>query len=139
MKIPPGTGAARRPPRFRGDRLGLRWIAADQQRRQVVQGNPKRASRPPPKKVTPNPTNPWSVPSSSVTNSSVWGVGGWSKTSGLSAGVLTTLVVTLLIFTCRPFPKAAVSNLMARSAATTLQERTALSTGLKMQRCPSAT
>src|SRR5919204_6599483 len=51
-----------------------------------------------PKKVRPRPINPWSVPSSSVTNSRVSLGAGRPTTSGLSAGVLSTRVVTWLIF-----------------------------------------
>src|SRR3954468_9002552 len=52
----------------------------------------------PPKNVSPMPTRPWSVPSSSVTNSRVSVVGGSPTTSGLSAGVRMMRVVTWLIF-----------------------------------------
>src|SRR5262249_57635780 len=52
----------------------------------------------PPKNVRPRPTAPWSVPSSSVTNSRVSVGAGRPTTSGLSAGVRSTRVVTCVIF-----------------------------------------
>src|SRR3989442_8961470 len=52
----------------------------------------------PPKNVRPTPTNPWSVPSSRVTNSRVSVGAGRPTTSGLSAGVRSTRVVTWVIF-----------------------------------------
>src|SRR2546425_1033678 len=52
----------------------------------------------PPKNVRPTPTNPWSVPSSRVTNSRVSVGAGRPTTSGLSAGVRSTRVVTWGIF-----------------------------------------
>src|SRR5437899_1775829 len=52
----------------------------------------------PPKKVRPTPTSPWSVPSSRVTNSRVSVGAGRPITSGLSAGVRSTRVVTWVIF-----------------------------------------
>src|SRR5215472_14856008 len=54
--------------------------------------------RAPPKKVRPRPTSPWSVPSSRVTNSRVSVGSGSPTTSGLSAGVRRTRVVTWVIF-----------------------------------------
>ena len=52
----------------------------------------------PPKKVSPMPTRPWSVPSSSSTNSRVSVGAGNPTTKGLSAGVDSTRVVTWVIF-----------------------------------------
>src|SRR5215831_13850024 len=52
----------------------------------------------PPKKVSPRPTRPWSVPSSRVTNSRVSVGSGSPTTRGLSAGVRRTRVVTWVIF-----------------------------------------
>src|SRR6267142_701947 len=51
-----------------------------------------------PKNVRPRPTAPWSVPSSRVTNSRVSVGAGRPTTSGLSAGVRSTRVVTCVIF-----------------------------------------
>src|SRR5713226_1010076 len=51
-----------------------------------------------PKNVRPRPTRPWSVPSSRVTNSRVSVGAGRPTTSGLSAGVRSTRVVTWVIF-----------------------------------------
>ena len=48
----------------------------------------------PPKNVRPSPIRPWSVPSSRVTNSRVSVGAGRPTTSGLSAGVRSTRVVT---------------------------------------------
>src|SRR5262244_441740 len=58
----------------------------------------KAGVRAPPKKVRPTPTRPWSVPSSSVTNSRVSVGSGSPTTRGLSAGVRRTRVVTCVIF-----------------------------------------
>src|SRR5262245_61380449 len=58
----------------------------------------KAGLRAPPKKVRPTPTRPWSVPSSSVTNSRVSVGSGNPTTRGLSAGVRRTRVVTCVIF-----------------------------------------
>src|SRR5215470_1207464 len=58
----------------------------------------KAGVRAPPKKVRPKPTRPWSVPSSSVTNSRVSVGSGNPTTRGLSAGVRRTRVVTWVIF-----------------------------------------
>ena len=52
----------------------------------------------PPKNVSPMPTSPWSVPSSSSTNSRVSAGAGSPTTNGLSAGVERTRVVTWVIF-----------------------------------------
>src|SRR5919204_2292920 len=66
----------------------------------------------PPKNVTPTPVRPWSVPSSSVTNSRV-SVGAGSPTmSGLSAGVRRTRVMTWVIFILAP-PRRMLHRTMA--------------------------
>src|SRR5213594_3663942 len=64
----------------------------------------------PPKNVRPTPTSPWSVPSSRVTNSRVSVGTGKPTTSGLSAGVRSTRVVTWVIFMDAPALRQEVSD-----------------------------
>src|SRR5216117_1647621 len=98
VKIPPG-------PELPAARLSLAamasvWVGSSPTTRpaSVSTATLSAAVSAPPKKVRPTPTSPWSVPSSRVTNSRVSVGAGRPTTSGLSAGVRSTRVVTWVIF-----------------------------------------
>src|SRR6266498_620463 len=98
VKIPPG-------PELPAARLSLAamastWVGSSPTTRRASASTAALSAgvRAPPKKVRPTPTGPSSVPSSRVTNSRVSVGAGRPTTSGLSAGVLSTRVVTWVTF-----------------------------------------
>src|SRR5438093_8562952 len=98
VKTPPGPElpAARRSLAA----MASTWVGSSPTTRRASASTAARSAgvSAPPKKVRPRPTRPWSVPSSRVTNSRVSVGAGRPTTSGLSAGVRSTRVVTWVIF-----------------------------------------
>ncbi len=97
-KMPPGPELPARRRHFAA--IASTWLGSMPM---VRRARPSTAARSagvsaPPKKVSPMPTSPWSVPSSSRTNSRVSAGAGRPITNGLSAGVESTRVVTWEIF-----------------------------------------